>query len=334
MATTEIKSLLHFDESATKDESYKTVWTLGENATLSSAQKKFGSSSLYLPTADSFIMCENNEFFRITAPNDEYKGVYEVEFFIWLDESVKEFNPVIFSGQLSNNESVALDKNYVKFYFNNIANNMKWNLTFKGTTSGSTTLEIDPEIFSYNTWHHFLLRMSFNTELAGREDTNIVDVFIFLDGKCIYSRNKYEYIDFSTVKIGNFVGYIDELVYRIIKVDKNATVNIYRDDPNSMTVPTSPYVYVASEADKLAYENRFKTTPQTDDEDFTESLDVPEVLQLRGGTKAVLAAVNPILARREIMVEVDTGQMKIGTGTRRWNNLKYVGDFQKGVVSE
>ncbi|MBR6900914.1 MAG: hypothetical protein IKN30_02490, partial [Synergistaceae bacterium] len=53
----------------------------------------------------------------------------------------------------------------------------------------------------------------------------------------------------------------------------------------------------------------------------------PEVLQLRGGTKAVLEAVNPIIARREIMVEVETGQMKIGTGTRRWNNLKYVGDF-------
>lgn len=49
------------------------------------------------------------------------------------------------------------------------------------------------------------------------------------------------------------------------------------------------------------------------------------VIQLRGGTAAVLAAENPLLARREIVVEVDTGKIKIGNGTDSWNALPYVG---------
>lgn len=46
-------------------------------------------------------------------------------------------------------------------------------------------------------------------------------------------------------------------------------------------------------------------------------------MQLRGGTAAVLAAENPLLARREIVVEVDTGKHKVGNGTDRWNTLQY-----------
>ena len=49
------------------------------------------------------------------------------------------------------------------------------------------------------------------------------------------------------------------------------------------------------------------------------------VIQLRGGTALALSTENPLLARREIVVEVDTGKIKIGNGTDSWNALPYVG---------
>ena len=49
------------------------------------------------------------------------------------------------------------------------------------------------------------------------------------------------------------------------------------------------------------------------------------VVQLRGGTAAVLASVNPVLNEREIVVESDTGKLKVGTdGLTAWNDLPYV----------
>ena len=49
-------------------------------------------------------------------------------------------------------------------------------------------------------------------------------------------------------------------------------------------------------------------------------------VQHRGGTYAALQEENPLLARREIMTEVDTGRLKIGDGVRRWNELGYTSD--------
>ena len=50
-----------------------------------------------------------------------------------------------------------------------------------------------------------------------------------------------------------------------------------------------------------------------------------KIIQLRGGLASVLRSVNPLPARREIMVEIDTGQLKAGDGIKRWNELPYVG---------
>ena len=50
------------------------------------------------------------------------------------------------------------------------------------------------------------------------------------------------------------------------------------------------------------------------------------VIQLRGGTAATLASVNPVLNEREIVIETDTGKIKTGTdGLTAWNDLPYVG---------
>ncbi len=52
--------------------------------------------------------------------------------------------------------------------------------------------------------------------------------------------------------------------------------------------------------------------------------------QLKGGTYEALTAENPLLARRELCIEIDTGKMKVGNGTDYYNSLPYVG----GVSSE
>lgn len=48
-------------------------------------------------------------------------------------------------------------------------------------------------------------------------------------------------------------------------------------------------------------------------------------LQLRGGRADILQAVNPVLLAREIMIETDTGMLKVGNGTTHWNDLAYYG---------
>ena len=48
-------------------------------------------------------------------------------------------------------------------------------------------------------------------------------------------------------------------------------------------------------------------------------------IQLRGGRAEVLSVVNPVLAQREIMIETDTGKMKVGNGFSHWNELPYYG---------
>lgn len=49
------------------------------------------------------------------------------------------------------------------------------------------------------------------------------------------------------------------------------------------------------------------------------------VIQLKGGTYTALSTENPLLARREIAVEVDTGKIKVGNGTSNYNALPYAG---------
>lgn len=57
-------------------------------------------------------------------------------------------------------------------------------------------------------------------------------------------------------------------------------------------------------------------------------LNLDGAIQLRGGTYENLAAANPLLAAREIMVETDTGKLKVGDGVNNWNDLEYaVGDI-------
>ena len=49
------------------------------------------------------------------------------------------------------------------------------------------------------------------------------------------------------------------------------------------------------------------------------------VLQLKGGTYEALSTENPLLARRELCIEIDTGKIKAGNGTDYYNDLPYAG---------
>ena len=49
------------------------------------------------------------------------------------------------------------------------------------------------------------------------------------------------------------------------------------------------------------------------------------VIQLRGGTFEAMSQANPLLARREIAVEIDSGKIKVGDGVHSWNELPYAG---------
>lgn len=49
------------------------------------------------------------------------------------------------------------------------------------------------------------------------------------------------------------------------------------------------------------------------------------VVQLKGGTYAALSAENPLLAVRELCIEIDTGKIKAGNGTDYYNDLPYAG---------
>ena len=62
------------------------------------------------------------------------------------------------------------------------------------------------------------------------------------------------------------------------------------------------------------------------------TLKLSGVVQLRGGTSTVLKSVNPLLSRREIMVEIDTGKIKIGDGIRRWNDIEYSNSVSQEVA--
>lgn len=63
-------------------------------------------------------------------------------------------------------------------------------------------------------------------------------------------------------------------------------------------------------------------------------MEVDATILTRGGTAARLASVNPVLARRRICVEWDTGQAKVGDGTTAWNDLPYIGDGGSGHATE
>lgn len=53
-------------------------------------------------------------------------------------------------------------------------------------------------------------------------------------------------------------------------------------------------------------------------------------LKLRGDTVANWAAVNPVLAEREMGIETDTRRLKVGDGSTAWNVLPYMAGGEGG----
>lgn len=60
-----------------------------------------------------------------------------------------------------------------------------------------------------------------------------------------------------------------------------------------------------------------------------------QIIQFRGGTALAWSTINPVLASREMGVETDTGQFKIGNGVSTWSALSYgglVGPAQTNIL--
>lgn len=59
---------------------------------------------------------------------------------------------------------------------------------------------------------------------------------------------------------------------------------------------------------------------------------IPYRFRVRGGTAANLAAVNEVPLARELIVETDTGKMKLGDGMASYLQLPYVGAAGGGAI--
>ena len=56
--------------------------------------------------------------------------------------------------------------------------------------------------------------------------------------------------------------------------------------------------------------------------------------QIRGGSKAEWTSANPVLMERELGIELDTRQVKIGDGFNEWSNLPYMTQGDTGLTGK
>ena len=56
-------------------------------------------------------------------------------------------------------------------------------------------------------------------------------------------------------------------------------------------------------------------------------------MRLRSDTWTHWRSANPVLAPGEPGVEIDTGQAKIGDGVKPWNELDYIGNLNRAILT-
>ena len=63
-------------------------------------------------------------------------------------------------------------------------------------------------------------------------------------------------------------------------------------------------------------------------------LKIDNSLRPRGGTSSELKSINPFITRREIVIETDTGRIKVGDGVNSWNDLPYMGTAASNEIEK
>jgi hypothetical protein len=58
-----------------------------------------------------------------------------------------------------------------------------------------------------------------------------------------------------------------------------------------------------------------------------------KTLQHKRGTAAILTANNPTIPAGEIVIETDTGRLKIGDGSTAWISLAYHSHYASDIIS-
>ena len=301
--TTNVKSLNHFNSKALTDEISNATWTVADGAEFTTQDSKFGNACISIPydryNSNAVLKgIGSAKAFNIDVLTS--RKVIDFEFWVKITTDITQFegtNSVLFIMGVDESEEAygkLTGSIGVKAY------DGVWKI-HKNSEVGITP----------NEWTHILYRFSFE----GYQ-------YIFFNG--IWAENSYYHLynfannnvnlsNINMIGFSAFGGYVDEFICREITVNEN-TDSLDYDETSEIIIPTGPYSSTGEIMEEYTPIGPVKSLGGG-------------VMQMRGGTAAVLASVNPLLARREIMVEVDTGQMKIGTGTQRWNSLKYVGQF-------
>ena len=283
-----IKSLLHFDSANVVDEVQNGL-TWSGTCLQNSNIAKFGTGCLTNQTLSPTLPGYSTS--NVFVIEDD--GQYEFEFFLRAASSLASISSWILSlngvfySPPGYDVTVAGTSSYLRLLVSNgQLRIMSGDSWINGTQYSQNNILADDQ------WHHILLRIK------------PMALQLFLDGVEEISTTLYERdLNFypTTFSLNAEEGiYIDEFVFR-----DSAGVGV-------PTIPTRTY----------SLERVYSSTPTTIE---NSTLVIPGVIQLRGGTSAIMTAVNPLLARREIAVEVDTGKIKVGDGDHYWNNLPYAG---------
>ena len=295
---TTIKSLNHFNNANLTDEIGNFTWSCNSDASFVSgySNSKFGKGCIYIPERTSRVTAINQNG-SLSLGNSN--TINEFEFFIKITADIEEgLRQLLISfGNEDYDEIISV---VVR------ASDDLWKTSLTNANTGITP----------NEWTHVLIRFScdqkvytfINGVLADSADHNYVE-----EVTEYYDANTLSSIDI--IKFKSMQGYIDEFIHREIVIDTELTSAEDYDGTHTPTVPTGPY----STTGEITEDVREYEAPGVVKETGGGAL------QLRGGTRAILSEANPILARREIMVEVDTGKIKVGDGTTKWNGLGYSG---------
>lgn len=209
----QIKSLMHFDTKPLFDHGGRVKWAKVGNATLSTNSPKFGTTCFYFPDKGSYVLgkAKNSDVFKM--PDMEKiipLKIFEFEFFIKLNEANSQ-DDFLFFTFYGDNTDLSIPSPHMIFgsqqhtTWENLGNS-KWNSYLS-----------DPSC-DLSQWTHIIIRFCFDYNEYWYK------ALLFVNGYCRSTALISDICDISeinTVKLGGFIGYVDEFSFKEIIVGEN-----------------------------------------------------------------------------------------------------------------